>query len=79
MQNFGVDTDALREPVSTRVFRAWVEDWEVELLKMNDCVAEAKLLEKYKDLVFYDPDTQVILLCMQIIWNSIEEQMGSGT
>jgi len=48
LQNFGVDTDALREPVS-----------KVELLKMNDLFAEAKLSEKYKDLAFYDPDTQV--------------------
>ena len=25
-------------------------------MKTNDCVAEAKLLEKYKNLVFHDPD-----------------------
>ena len=28
-------------------------------MKKNDCVAEARLLGKYKDLVFFDPDTQV--------------------
>ena len=33
-----------------------MEDWEKELLKDNDCVAEARLLEKYKNLAFYDPD-----------------------
>ena len=41
------------------MFRAWLEDWEEELLKQNDCVAEAMLLEKYKGLVFWDPDTKV--------------------
>ena len=25
---------------------------------MNDCVAEARILEKYKGLVFWDPDTE---------------------
>ena len=25
---------------------------------MNDCVAEARILEKYKGLVFWDPDTK---------------------
>ena len=34
-----------------------MEDWETELLKDNDVVAEARLLEKYKHLVFLDPDT----------------------
>jgi len=36
------------------VFHTWLEDWEKEILKKNDCVAEARLLEKYKDLVFFD-------------------------
>ena len=45
-------------PVHTRVFRAWVEDWEKEILRKDDCVAEAKLLEKYKGLVFFDPDNE---------------------
>ena len=59
LQNYGVDTDTLSAPVSSHVFRAWLEDWEEEILKKNDCVAEARLLEKYKDLVFIDPETQV--------------------
>ncbi len=48
---------ALKEPPVERVFRAWVEDWEEEARKKNDCVAEAQLLAKYKGLVFRDPDT----------------------
>ena len=31
----------------------------MDLLKINDCVAEARILEKYKGLVFQDPDTEV--------------------
>ncbi len=40
-----------------RVFGAWVEDWEEEAQKINNCVCEAQLLAKYKGLVFRDPDT----------------------
>lgn len=58
LEDFGVDTAELKKPAATRIFRAWVEDWEKELLQENDCVAEARLLEKYKNLVFFDPDNQ---------------------
>ena len=34
-----------------------VEEWEQEARKKNDCVSEARLLAKYKGLVFVDPDT----------------------
>jgi hypothetical protein len=40
------------------MFRAYVEDWEQEDRMKNDCVAEARLLAKYKGLVFVDPDTE---------------------
>ena len=56
LENFGVDTTQLKLATSKRIFRAWVEDWENPLLKINDVIAEVRLLEKYKDLVFYDPD-----------------------
>ena len=58
LEQLGVDMQQLKEPATTRIFRAWVEDWEEELLRKNDCVAEARLLEKYKNLVFLDPDTK---------------------
>jgi hypothetical protein len=57
LEQFGVDTNALRAPATERLFHAWVEDWEVELRYKNDTVAEARLLQKYKGLVFHDPDT----------------------
>ena len=57
LENFGVDTNALREPAPTEcVFHAWVQDWEKEIRFKNDSVAEALLLQKYNGLVFCDPD-----------------------
>ena len=58
LETFGVDIATLKEPAVQRVFRAYVEDWEEEDRKKNDCVAEARLLAKYKGLVFVDPDTE---------------------
>jgi hypothetical protein len=57
LENFGVDMWALKEPAIERVFQAWVEDWEEDARKKNDCVNEALLLAKYKGLVFRDPDS----------------------
>jgi hypothetical protein len=57
LETFGVDMGALKEPPVERVFQAWVEDWEEEARKKNNCVAKAQLLAKYKGLVFHDPDT----------------------
>ena len=57
LEKFGVDLVALKQVPPKRVFRAWVEDWEEEARKKKDVVAEAKLLAKYKGLVFRDPDT----------------------
>ena len=39
-----MDTGALKEPAVERIFRAWVEEWEEEARKINDCVEEAHLL-----------------------------------
>ena len=57
LEEFGVDTNALKEGVTERVFRAWVEDWEADYRYNNDVVAKQHLLTKYKGLVFRDPDT----------------------
>jgi hypothetical protein len=59
LEMFGVDVATLKEPVVHRIFRAYVEEWEQEDRKKNDCVAEARLLAKYKGLVFVDPDTEM--------------------
>ncbi len=57
LEKFGVNTGELKEPAVQRIFCAWVEDWEENARKKNDCVLEALLLQKYKCLVFYDPDS----------------------
>ncbi len=56
LQDVGVDTNSLTETSTTRVFRAWVENWKLEGMKDNDAVMEACLLEKYKGLEFFDRD-----------------------
>jgi hypothetical protein len=53
---WGVSFHLPKKP--SRIFRAWVEDWEKENMKKEDPVSEARILEKYKDLTWYDPDTQ---------------------
>ncbi len=58
LESFGVEMGPLREPAVECVFRAWVEDWEEEAQKKNDCVAEAQLLAKYKSLVVRDPNSE---------------------
>ena len=57
LEQFGVDLEPLQRPATTRIFRALLEDWEKDNLMSNDCAIEACLLEKYQNLVFYDPDT----------------------
>ena len=47
----------MKEPAVERIFRACVKDWEEEARTKNDCVEEARLLTKYKGLVFNDPDS----------------------
>ncbi len=57
LKKFGVNTGKLKEPAVQRIFRAWVEDWEQDARKKNDCMSEVLLLQKYKGLVFHDPDS----------------------
>ena len=47
LERFGVNTTELVQSVK-HVFCAWVEDWEEE---------DRRILAKYKNLVFHDPDT----------------------
>jgi hypothetical protein len=75
LESFGVEMGSLREPAVKRVFWAWVEDWEEEVRKKNDCVAKAQLLVKYKGLVFRDPDSEKSFL----IWEqNMEFHRGRG-
>ena len=44
LEQFGVDVAAMQEPVTKRVFRAWVEDWEKTELNKCDPVIDACFL-----------------------------------
>jgi hypothetical protein len=58
------------------VFRlCWVEVFEQDALKKNDAIKEALLLNKYKDLAFYDPDNKIIYT---IHPGNLEYQRGKG-
>ncbi len=57
LEKFGINMGILKEPAVQCIFCSWVEDWEEEARKKNDCVLEALLLQKYKVLVFHDPDS----------------------
>ena len=65
LEKFGVDTTQLKLATSKRIFRAWAEDWEKPLLKINDIIAEVRVLEKYKYLVFYDIKNE----CIYTVWH----------
>ncbi len=62
---FGVNTGILKEPAAQGIFCAWMEDWEEDTRKKNDCVSEALLLQKYKGLVFHDPNSGNIFLYLE--------------
>ena len=46
---------AIEEPVRP-IFKAWLEDWELEGIKVNKPVVKRKFLAKYGGMTWYDPD-----------------------
>ena len=50
--------EELKKPATQRIFRAWMEDWELANLKNNNVVMEVGFLKKYKNLILFDPDTE---------------------
>jgi hypothetical protein len=79
LKKWGVDVDTLKQVVTTRIFRAWIEDWEPEAIRKQDAVMEAKLLEKYKGLVFLDHENggMVQTICSENLeWRRKNKSMG---
>ena len=70
-----MDVEQLKQPATERVFRAWFEDWEVENVKKNDAVAEQLFIEKRKNLVFLDPDTNLTFV---VAPENLEWQRGKN-
>ena len=74
-EGYGVDVEEYKAPTPTRKFRAWIEDWELPLLKKNEVIAEVRLIEKYKGLVLYDPDNE----CMYTVYpKNLKWTRGQG-
>ena len=57
------------------MFHAWVEDWEIGIRYKNDPVSEARLLQKYKGLVFSDPDNNITY---SVFEENMEYRRGSN-
>ena len=75
LEEFGCNVSELKKLVKTRVFCAWLEEWEIPLLKYNICVVEARLLENYKGLVFEDPDKNTTFTIYE---GNLEYHRGKG-
>ena len=59
LDNLGVDAVQLKQAATHRYFCAWLEEWEEEEIYKACCVTEASMMEKYRDLAFYDTDDEV--------------------
>jgi len=53
---YGINIEEMVNNVPKRIFRAWQEPWELEIVQENDPVNQARLLEKYGGMVWQDPD-----------------------
>jgi hypothetical protein len=49
----------LQEHPKSRVFHAYLTDWEKVAMFQNDPVAKARLIQKYKGLVFFDKENNL--------------------
>jgi hypothetical protein len=61
-----------------RIFRAWLETWELTAKAKQDPVNEAKLLLKYGGLVWFDPDTKQTFMASsdKMHWCSMRGSRG---
>lgn len=60
LDKFGVDLSAAIVPLASngqRIFRAWIEHWEINCIKKRGPLTEARLLAKYKNLMLIDIDS----------------------
>lgn len=60
----------VKSPRAVRIFKAWKEDWEQAAILKRDPVSEARILEKYGGLQWFDPDKS--LMCTagkdELVW-----------
>lgn len=65
-----MDVAQLQANPKTRVFRAFMEDMDEECRCVNDPVAKAKILNKYKGLKFFDEENNVrqVMSATELEW-----------
>jgi hypothetical protein len=51
LNRYGIDINEVVNNVPTRIFRAWLEPWEEEIMLDNHPVNQARFLEKYGAMV----------------------------
>jgi hypothetical protein len=77
--NPGLDVTSIQGSTAKkqRIFRAWIEDWEMVAKMKQDPVNEAALLQKYGGLMWIDPDTQNKFMASRdfLTWNPMR---GAG-
>lgn len=57
LENWGGNPADVPVPiVAKRIFKAWIEEWEWDLIRDNDEVSEQRLLAKYGGMRWHDPD-----------------------
>jgi hypothetical protein len=79
LEKWDDDRSALKELEVMRIFCAWVEGWEEEIRLTNDCIAEVKLLQKYRDLVLYDTNYhQTFVICCSNMEYHCSKKIGDS-
>jgi hypothetical protein len=61
LESYGMDADDIdglngKVKKPTRIFRAWLEQWEIDEKKKDHSLTEAKFLDKYGGMCWLDPD-----------------------
>lgn len=62
-----------------RIVRAWIEDWEEKAIGDDNVVSEQCILDKYKNLSFYDLDSDSTFTSRadkQLQWNRQHKREG---
>ena len=65
MVDMGIDNIVYnyREPRHARILNAWIEDWESDILRTRDQENEQCLMQKYKNIRFFDDeDNQIYMI-----------------
>ena len=57
-----------REPRHSRIFNAWIEDWDSDIMRIRDQDNEQRLLQKYNNIrLFDDEDNQNYIIAPEFL------------